>query len=84
MAMAMDGKALDSTVQDCHGAHQDFVTVVSACVQQHGWVMAQESFHNGEQSEIVVVRQLIEHLDIKGAWYTLDALHCQKNSRNHC
>lgn len=83
-AMAIDGKALSSTVQDCHGKHQDFVSVVSACVQQYGWVIAQKSFHTSEQCEIVNVRQLIEQLDVKGAWYTLDALHCQKNSRHHC
>lgn len=78
--VAMDGKALASTVQDCHGQHQDYVTVVSACVHEYGWVVAQESFNHRTGSEIVSVRQLLEHLDIKGAWFTLDALHCQKNS----
>jgi hypothetical protein len=30
--IALDGKALGSTVQDCYGSAQNFVSVVSACV----------------------------------------------------
>ena len=37
-AVALDGKALASTVEDCHGHQQDYVTVVSACVQECGWM----------------------------------------------
>lgn len=77
--MSLDGKALASTVKDCYGVQQDFVTVVSACVQRWGGVIAQASFHNGESSEIASVRQLLEQLDGSGVWITLDALHCQKN-----
>jgi len=32
--ISIDGKALASTVRDCHGQKQDFVMLVSACVQQ--------------------------------------------------
>ena len=78
--VSMDGKALASTLKDCHGAQQDFVTVVSACVQQWDGVIGQTSFHNGESSEITSVRQLLQQLDVKGVWVTLDALHTQKNS----
>lgn len=77
--VSMDGKALASTVRDSCGHQQDFVTVVSACVQQHAGVMGQVSFHNGEGSEIASVRDLLHHLDVKGVWVTLDALHTQKN-----
>lgn len=77
-AIAMDGKALASTGTHWSDAEQDFVTVVSACVHGHGWVIAQESFHNGESSEIVTVRQLLKRLDVSGVWFTLDALHTQK------
>ena len=78
-AIAMDGKALASTGTHWSDVEQDFVTVVSACVHGHGWVIAQESFHNGENSEIVTVRQLLKRLDVSGVWFTLDALHTQKN-----
>jgi hypothetical protein len=78
-AVAMDGKALASTVQDCQGTQQDFVTVVSACVHAWAGVIGQTSFQNGKTSEIGAVRQLLKQLDLKGIWVTLDALHCQEN-----
>jgi DDE_Tnp_1-associated len=83
-AVAVDGKALGSTVQDCFGSQQDFVMVVSACVQSWAGVMGQVSFQNGKTSEIVAVRTLLEQLNLKGVWFTLDALHCQKNASANC
>jgi hypothetical protein len=77
--VSLDGKALASTLKDCHGQEQDFVTVVSACVQQWDWVIGQLSFHNGASSEITSVRQLLHQLNLQGVWVTLDALHAQKN-----
>ena len=82
--LALDGKALGSTVQDCHGAQQDYVTVVSACVHDYGWVAAQTSFTRQGDSEIAAVRELLTHLDVQGAWLTLDALHAQKNRHGYC
>jgi hypothetical protein len=77
-AVAVDGKALGSTVQDCFGSKQDFIMVVSACVQSWAGVIGQVSFSNGKTSEIGAVRTLLQQLDLKGIWFTLDALHCQK------
>ena len=44
----------------------------------------------GKKSEIATVKQLIEMLDLKGVIFSLDALHCQKDtvktiakSKNH-
>lgn len=78
--VSLDGKALASTLQDCYGAQQDFVSIVSACVQQCDWVIGQLSFHNGQNSEITTLRQLLQQLELQGVWVTLDALHTQKNS----
>lgn len=84
-AVALDGKALASTLQDCYGSGQDFVMVVSACVHAWSGVIGQTSFQNGKTSEIGAVRHLLEQLDLKGVWLTLDALHCQKNGpSNYC
>jgi predicted transposase YbfD/YdcC len=49
-------------------------------VQQWDVVIGQLSFHNGESSEITSAKQLLQQLDVKGVWITLDALHTQKNS----
>ncbi|MBW4691363.1 MAG: transposase family protein [Lyngbya sp. HA4199-MV5] len=43
-ALAMDGKALASTVSDAQGEHQAFVSVVRACVQGHACVVGQVRF----------------------------------------
>lgn len=83
-AVAVDGKALGSTVEDCFGSQQDFVMVVSACVQSWAGVIGQVSFQNGKTSEIGAVRTLLQQLDLKGVWFTLDALHCQKNTEANC
>lgn len=80
--VSIDGKALASTVQDCYGQQQEFVSVVSACVQQWDGVIGQLSFQNGATREIVSVRQLLEQLELKGVWVTLDALHTPKNSES--
>ncbi len=78
--VSIDGKALGSTLKDCYGREQNFVMVVSACVQQWDYVIGQVSFQNAQSSEITSVRQLLQQLDIQGVWVTLDALHTQKNS----
>jgi hypothetical protein len=80
--VALDGKALGSTVQDCYGAAQNFVNVVSACVHGRADVIGQISFENGKTSEIGAVRDLLKQLDVVGVWFTLDALHCQKKRLN--
>lgn len=79
--LSIDGKALASTGRDCHGQKQDFVSVVSACVQQCDGVLAQVSFQNGQSSEIASVRQLLDQLDVQGAWVRLDALLAKKRLR---
>jgi hypothetical protein len=80
--IALDGKALGSTVQDCYGSAQNFVSVVSACVHGRADVMGQISFENGKTSEIGAVRDLLQQLDVVGVWFTMDALHCQKKRLN--
>lgn len=52
--------------------------LVSACVQQCDGVLAQVSFQNGHSSEIGSLRQLLDELDVTGAWVTLDALLAKK------
>ena len=68
------------TVRVClTDAAQNFVSVVSACVHGRADVMGQISFENGKTSEIGAVRDLLQQLDVEGVWFTMDALHCQKN-----
>lgn len=76
--IALDGKSLKNTVSDCHSSQQNFVTMVSAFSHQRGEVLGLQVMENKKESEINVVRELIELLDLSGVVFTMDALHCQK------
>lgn len=76
--LALDGKALGSTVQNPHGSLQSFVYVVSMFAQRSGLVHQLRSFESAKAYEAEAVRQMVEKLGLKEAIFTLDALHCQK------
>jgi len=78
--LSIDGKSIKSTVEDCYSSYQNFVSLVSVFSQKRGQVIKTSAFENKKTSEISIVQQLIEILDIKDAVITLDALHCKKNS----
>lgn len=83
-SLSGDGKALGSTVSNSSNSQQDFQAVVSLFCHHSGLVYALERYHNKKESEIGVVQFLIEKLEQMGLTFFLDALHCQKNSRNDC
>ena len=76
--IAIDGKSLKNTVDDCHGKQQNFVMMVSAFTHERGEILGIEVMENKKQSEIVAVQDLIQLLDLSGVVFTMDALHCQK------
>ncbi len=80
----MDGKSIRGTVQASQSAVQNFIAMVSVYSHQRRLVLGQQSYENKGQSEIEVVRQLLDQLDLKGVVFSLDALHAQKNSRGDC
>lgn len=76
--LAIDGKAIGSTVTNYEKAYQDFVSLVSVFTQKRGQVIKVGKLHNGKSSEIRTVEEIIELLDLKGVVLSMDALHCQK------
>ena len=76
--IAIDGKSLKNTVNDCYGKQQNFVMMVSAFTHSRGEILGIEVMENKMQSEIVAVQDLIQLLDLSGVVFTMDALHCQK------
>lgn len=79
--VALDGKAMRSTLQDVHTPFQHFASMVSAFTHERNLVIDQQSYtQNKEQHEHGIVMQIIERLENKGLILTLDALHCQKKS----
>jgi hypothetical protein len=77
-AYSLDGKSLKSTLRNYSESYQDFVALVHVFAHQSGLVVGLEAFHNGQQGEAQVVRDLIEKLHLKGAIFTADALHSEK------
>ena len=76
--LSIDGKALGGTVESLSDEYQNFVNLVSVFVSTQKMVLANAKVINSKQSEIPVVRQLIQSLDLEGNVFTIDALHCQK------
>lgn len=75
-----DGKALGSTVADCHGSGQSFSAIVSLFVRQSQLAIALASYHNGKKAEGEgkAFRELLSVLKGQGVIFTADALHIQK------
>ncbi len=76
--ISIDGKSLNNTVSNYDNAQQNFINCVSAFSHQRKLVLGIKMMENKEESEITVVRDLIELLDLTGMVFTFDALHCQK------
>ena len=74
----VDGKSLKNTVSNYDNAKQNFINCVSAFSHQRKLVLGVKMMENKHESEINVVRELIELLDLTGVVFTFDALDCQK------
>jgi len=75
--IAADGKALKNTVTNYDNNSQSFVNIVSLFSTKKGVVIALKKFDSKTGSEIHIVQNLIEALDLSGVVITLDAVHCQ-------
>jgi hypothetical protein len=78
--VAIDGKSIRGTVSEQGTAYQNFVALVSVYSHQQGIVLAAQQFESKKSSELKVVQTMLEALQLEGVVFTMDALHCQKNS----
>ena len=76
--LQIDGKAMQGTVDNYGESNQDFINVVSLFFGQEKAVLDSAFFHNKEESEIKIVREMIAANNEKGAVLTADAIHAQK------
>jgi len=81
--VCIDGKAIKSTVEECHTSYQNFVSLVNVFTQKRGQVIKSSAYEHKKASEVSIVQQLIEILDLKDVIITLDALHCKKNFKTN-
>lgn len=77
--VALDGKALLSTLNEYNSNMQNFIRIVSAFSHQQGLVLAHEAMENKSQDEGQTLREVVSRLNGQGLILTMDALHCQKN-----
>ena len=78
--VSIDGKSLRSTCKNSDNSSQNFVSIVSLFSQSSGLVLKLQSFPNKKSSEIGQVPELVRGYPISGKVFTLDALHCQKET----
>lgn len=76
--VSIDGKAIGGTVVNSCSIDQNFISLVSLYCSKQGFVLGSAQVTQSKESEVPVVQQLIEALDLTGVIFTLDALHCQK------
>ncbi len=77
--MQIDGKCIKGTLKDYNSKYQNFISLVSLFMDRTGIVLDVRQMHNGKQSEITVVEDLIKQLSLKDIVISMDALHCKKN-----
>lgn len=79
--ISIDGKCIRSTVSDYTKEYQNFVSLVSLFSSKREQVLHVEKLDNKKCNEGKVVEDLLEILDLSDVVFTLDALHCKKNSK---
>jgi predicted transposase YbfD/YdcC len=78
--LAIDGKSIRCTVTNYNESYQSFISVVSVYSHQRGIVLRMQPMSNKCESEIAIVKQLIQEFQGKQVVFTLDSLHCQKKT----
>jgi hypothetical protein len=82
LLVALDGKTLRGSLD--RFADRAPLQWLSAFAAEPRLVLGQLAWHSGDKDdEIAAARRLIAELGLEGKLFTLDALHCQKNSENH-
>jgi len=76
--IAMDGKAIRSSIKGGNTKEQNFLCFVHAYCAEKELILTSKPGDNKTRNEINLVRGLIEELGMKGAIFTLDANHDSK------
>jgi predicted transposase YbfD/YdcC len=78
--IAIDGKGLKNTLTNYDSEQQNMLVMVSWFSQETGLVIKAESFETNEESENAQVRSMIKKCGLSNKVFTLDALHCSKET----
>ena len=78
--IAIDGKNLKNTLSNYENSHQNVLITVSMFSEDTKLVIKAESFESKQESEIAKVQDMIRKCGLKNKVFTLDALHCNKET----
>lgn len=78
--ISIDGKAIRWTVKDSNNSEQNFKSLVSIFASKRKQVITASKLETKKTNEIPVVQQLIKDLDLEDVVFTIDAMHCQKET----
>lgn len=76
---SIDGKGISGTVKNAHDKYQEYTNLVSVFSSNNKQVLIVGKVKD-KSNEIPCVKELIKLLDLEGVVFTLDALHCQKET----
>jgi len=77
MTISFDGKTIRSTAK--MDRYSSPLHIISAQLAELGITIGQRTV-DGKSNEIPAMRELLEHLSVKGCLIVADALHCQKET----
>ena len=80
LQIAIDWKAIGWTVKNAHNKRQEYINIVSAFMTKNKRVLWAKPINTKKENEIPAVKDLIEILWLKWVVFTLDAVHCQKDT----
>lgn len=75
---SIDGKRIRQKLTDVNG-NERFVGLVNLFAVEQGVALKLQALTEANNSEIKVVQELLETLQLDGLIITMDALHAQKN-----
>lgn len=81
--ISIDGKSIRSTVSDYSSEYQNFVSLVSLFCSKREQILHVEKMENRKANEAQTVEDLLDLLDLKDVVFTMDALHCKKNTQQN-
>ena len=79
--VSIDGKAIKGTVAGASTPNVQFTSLVSVYCSKRKLVLGNHEIKGKKDTEITVVQELLQALELKGVTFTLDALHCQKKQQ---
>lgn len=77
---SIDWKAIRWTLTNANGSSQRYINLVSIFMQDEKMTLTIKQLESKKTNEIPVVQDLLKELWMEWLCYTLDAMHCQKET----